>query len=202
MSAVGPTTAKGTATSGYVQKNLGLKRKNNEFIPITVKKIAIDPKITEHDEKRRLLLLKMNAKGPKIHQQVHLTTNDLKNKEMERLAGALGIDRDNHIEGKSFERMRKLEKEHIVDYSSSSEEESDPVESSESGESSDSESDQADFQLESKFEKAQVLESIETIKANELREKLMATKKKTSDLLRQRMMEKKALIENRRQHMD
>ena len=151
MSKIGLPSAKGSATSGFIQKNLSAKLSTKHFEPIERKRVA-DPKLIQHNIKRKAMLAKIRGNNPPNTIVINKEENDEleKEKQMSKLADALGIDRTKHIEGQAFENIRKLEPTHIVEYSSSSEESSSSSESEEES-SSDDETAVPDFQLNDKF---------------------------------------------------
>ena len=158
MSNVGLPSAKGSGTSGYVQKNLSSKLTTKHFQPMERKRVA-DPKLIEHNAKRQALLKKMQGskEGPTFLNKVSSEVDQdmRKEKQMEDFANALGIDRSKHIEGEAFKNIKRLEPVNVFDCDSSS---SDTSTSSSSDSDSENESDESsansEFKLNDKFTKA------------------------------------------------
>eukprot|EP00835_Amoeboradix_gromovi_P003007 NODE_185_length_15706_cov_0.275902.p7 type:complete len:212 gc:universal NODE_185_length_15706_cov_0.275902:8541-7906(-) len=209
MSNVGLPSAKGSATSGYVQKNLSAKLSNKHFEPLERKKRVADPKLIEHSIKRMALLKKIrgNSDKPiKFELNTEVTSQMQKEKQMDDLANALGINRSKHVEGRAFENIRKLDSKHIVLYTSSSSESSSSESDSSESEDTASEDLESDFKLVDTFEKEQQYDSNtdnnQNIKSkvNEeqipdalehLRQKVEDSKRKPSERIKELLLKKK-----------
>eukprot|EP00834_Sanchytrium_tribonematis_P008381 NODE_964_length_2867_cov_0.824422.p2 type:complete len:193 gc:universal NODE_964_length_2867_cov_0.824422:1771-1193(-) len=192
MSNVGLPTAKGSATSGYVQKNASSKF-SSEFVTTVSRKRVVDPNVIEHEAKRKMLLQKMNI-NEKNNLKFKEIESDLKLKEqkLDSFASALGINRKSHVEGKAFENINKAKKA-VVEYSSSEESESEESESSKSSIHSSSESEESAYALDEKFAKSDDLYQAPKStmsRVEEIKRRLESSKQKPSDLIKARLLEK------------